>query len=95
MELRQLFQAVLWKWIKQGERSSRMRKRPIDILTPRENRLIALLAGGLSNRQIGEKTRATECAVKNQMHGIFLKTGRENRVQVAIDWMTGRIPRTV
>jgi two-component system response regulator DevR len=65
-------------------------KRPIDTLTPHDRRIIALVAEGLSNRQVGEELQITERTVKNEMYRIFIITGAENRMQLATAWMAGR-----
>ena len=53
-------------------------------LTEREREICALVAEGLSNRQIAEKLYISEGTVKNYMSVIYDKTGIHDRVQLAI-----------
>ena len=53
-------------------------------LTEREREICALVADGLSNRQIAEKLYISEGTVKNYMSVIYDKTGIHDRVQLAI-----------
>lgn len=62
-------------------------------LTPRELQIIAALARGLSNKQIGELLGITEKTVRNHMSEIFQKLGLRNRNQVlSLLATTGRMP---
>jgi DNA-binding NarL/FixJ family response regulator len=53
-------------------------------LSPRQREIAKLLAQGLSNREIAEKTGLSESTVKHNNETIFLKIGAENRTQAAI-----------
>lgn len=53
-------------------------------LTPEEDRIIALVAFGLTNKDIAEIVGATEHGVKNHLKTIFHKTGSRTRVQLAL-----------
>lgn len=53
-------------------------------LTGREQQILALIAGGLTNRQIGEKLTLKEKTVKNYVSGILSKLGLQRRTQAAV-----------
>lgn len=50
-------------------------------ITPREHEILALIAEGLSNRQIGDRIFVTESTVKSHAYRLFDKLGVERRVQ--------------
>ena len=63
---------------------------PLDGLTPRETDILALIAEGLSNREIGERLFLAEKTVKNYVSGILAKLGMQRRTQAAVlatEWM--------
>lgn len=53
-------------------------------ITPRELRVIALLAEGCTNREIAKIIRTTENVVNNYLRTIFDKTGMWNRLELAL-----------
>ena len=63
---------------------------PLDGLTPREIEILALIAEGLSNREIGGRLFLAEKTVKNYVSGILSKLGMQRRTQAAVlatEWM--------
>ena len=56
---------------------------PADELTPQEQKIVALVAEGLTNRQIGEKVHLAEKTVKNYVSNILMKLGLSRRAEVA------------
>jgi DNA-binding NarL/FixJ family response regulator len=52
-------------------------------LTPREREVAALVADGLSNKQIARRLHITVGTVKHYVHQILEKTGLRGRVQIA------------
>lgn len=54
------------------------------ILTPRELKLVNLVAGGLSNKQIAEKLYITEGTVKVHLHNIYDKLQIKSRVGLTL-----------
>lgn len=63
---------------------------PLDGLTPRETEILALIAEGLSNRQIGGRLFIAEKTVKNYVSTILSKLGMQRRTQAAVlasEWM--------
>jgi two-component system response regulator DevR len=53
-------------------------------LTVREREVLALIADGLSNRQIAGRLLLAEKTVKNYVSAVFLKLGMERRTQAAV-----------
>jgi DNA-binding NarL/FixJ family response regulator len=64
-----------------GARRSRT---PLDALTPRERRLLRLLAQGRSNREIAGELAISEKTVRNQISLITAKLGVADRVQAVL-----------
>ena len=50
----------------------------------RERQVLALIADGLTNRQIGERLGLAEKTVKNYVSSLLLKLGVESRTQAAV-----------
>ena len=53
-------------------------------LTEQERKILALIAEGLTNRQIGERLFLAEKTVKNYVSSILAKLGLERRTQAAV-----------
>jgi len=53
-------------------------------LTPQEQRVLSLIARGLSNREIGEQLKIEETTVRYHVTHILTKLGLENRTQAAL-----------
>ena len=53
------------------------------LLSPQENRVVALLAGGCTNKEIGDQLGLTEKTVKNYLATIFSKLNITRRTQAA------------
>jgi two-component system, NarL family, response regulator DevR len=52
-------------------------------LTPQERKILALVAEGMTNRQIAEKVFLADKTVKNYVSNILMKLGLERRAEVA------------
>jgi two-component system nitrate/nitrite response regulator NarL len=64
--------------------------RSFDVLTTRENEVMALLVEGLPNKLIARRMGVTEATVKNHVHNILEKTGAHTRGEAAAKYRTGR-----
>jgi two-component system response regulator DevR len=60
------------------------RDEKLESLTAREREILALIADGLTNRQIGERLFLAEKTVKNYVSGLLSKLGMERRTQAAV-----------
>jgi len=66
------------------------RNSPLAGLTPREREIVALIAEGLSNREIGTRLFLAEKTVKNYVSGVLAKLGMQRRTQAAVlaaEWL--------
>jgi DNA-binding NarL/FixJ family response regulator len=61
------------------------------IFTEREYEIVALIAKGLSNREISKQLFISEGTIANYISSILGKTGLEHRTQVAIYYLTGEV----
>jgi two-component system nitrate/nitrite response regulator NarL len=57
---------------------------PLEDLTEREHEILELVAGGLSNKEIGQQLHLTEKTVKHHMTNILQKLQVRNRVEAAL-----------
>lgn len=67
--------------------------RPSDkltLLSAQERRVLALLAEGLTNKEIGDKMNLTEKTVKNYLATVFDKLGITRRAQAAAIYVQGQ-----
>ena len=55
---------------------------PFSELSTREQQVITLVCGGLSNKEIAEKLGVTEGTVKAHLHAIFEKLGVRSRSEL-------------
>ncbi|MEO7124147.1 MAG: response regulator transcription factor [Lacisediminihabitans sp.] len=63
-----------------------------EALSARENEVLALIAEGLTNRQIGETLALAEKTVKNYVSSLLSKLGLQRRTQAAVLRMETRGP---
>lgn len=77
-----------------------LNSRGSDLLTPREEQVVALVAEGLSNRQIAQELSLSEHTVKKYLFRVFDKLGISSRVELVLyavnngdirpaEWMLG------
>ncbi|HET7397188.1 MAG TPA: response regulator transcription factor [Intrasporangium sp.] len=71
--------ALRQRWAAEGDDDPRLRS-----LTPTERRILDLVAGGLTNRQIGLQLSLAEKTVKNYVSSVLAKMGLERRTQAAV-----------
>ncbi len=64
--------------------SGSMRRVERGDLSARDREMLQLLASGLSNRQIAERTRLAESTVKNNLSSLFRKLGVRDRTQAVL-----------
>ena len=57
---------------------------PADPLTPRESEVLALIAGGLSNKRIARELGIAEKTVKTHVGHVLAKLGVSDRTQAAL-----------
>jgi two-component system response regulator DevR len=57
---------------------------PLSSLTEQERRILDLIGGGLTNRQIGERLFLAEKTVKNYVSSLLAKLGMQRRTQAAV-----------
>jgi DNA-binding NarL/FixJ family response regulator len=55
-----------------------------DLLSKREEQVVRLVAGGLTNREISQQLRLSEHTIRNYLFRIFNKLGTSNRVELAL-----------
>ncbi|MGB3764130.1 MAG: response regulator transcription factor [Ornithinimicrobium sp.] len=60
------------------------RQRQLEVLTPQEQRVLALITEGMTNRQIGAHLSLAEKTIKNYVSSILAKLGLERRTQAAV-----------
>lgn len=56
----------------------------LELLSPQERRVLALIGEGMTNREIGEKLFLAEKTVKNYVSSLLAKLGYERRTQAAL-----------
>ena len=63
----------------------------LQTLTRRQHEITALVAEGLSNKEIGRLLKITEGTVKLHLHAIYSKLGVPNRTALALTTLTPAI----
>lgn len=80
-----------------GRQVDSSRMAPLEDLTPRELDVVALLAEGLTNRQIGARLFITEGTARLHVKHILSKLGFTSRAQIAawaVEHGLGAAPET-
>jgi two-component system, NarL family, nitrate/nitrite response regulator NarL len=67
-----------------GSAGERALASPLEDLTEREHEILEQVAGGLSNKEIGQQLHLTEKTVKHHMTNILQKLQVRNRVEAAL-----------
>ncbi len=67
-----------------GQKGSGSTEAGLEKLTPREREIIAMLARGISNKEIARKLDLAESTVKIHVQGILRKLNLTSRVQAAV-----------
>jgi DNA-binding CsgD family transcriptional regulator len=76
--------AVVWRYLRSGPRAAATGAGPRAWLCAREREVAGLVALGRTNREIADALVLTEGTVANHVRRILLKTGAENRTQLAV-----------
>lgn len=79
-----IFDSPLRHRVVERIRDKQVRDPRLDALTTRESEVLALIAEGLTNRQIGEVLALAEKTVKNYVSNLLAKLGLERRTQAAV-----------
>ncbi|HYM77013.1 MAG TPA: response regulator transcription factor [Candidatus Dormibacteraeota bacterium] len=66
----------------------------VNLLTPREEQVVALVAEGLGNRQIAVELNLSEHTIKKYLFRIFEKLGISSRVELVLYAVNNGDPRT-
>src|SRR3984893_18174057 len=77
--------------IKQGQRTATIVDHNPHDLTAREEEILALVALGMSNKEIARRFNCTERTVKHHMTNIMQKLNVRNRVQAAVKFPRARV----
>jgi DNA-binding NarL/FixJ family response regulator len=75
----------------QGRAGARFKGEIAEPLTEREREVIRLVAGGFSNREIGEMLGLTEGTVKNHVSRLLLKLDARDRTSAVLKAITSRL----
>ncbi|MFT8704317.1 response regulator [Bifidobacterium aquikefiricola] len=70
-----------------SRQADQSRSNPFANLTNREQRISALIAEGLDNRDIAQQLYLSEGTVRNRISDILAKLNLNNRTQLAIRWL--------
>ncbi|HSR86341.1 MAG TPA: LuxR C-terminal-related transcriptional regulator [Streptosporangiaceae bacterium] len=65
-----------------GEKSRPRTLEARDQLTPQELQIVQMAAGGLSNREIGEKLHLSHCTLGSHLYRAFPKLGIRSRTEL-------------
>ncbi|MFE9929728.1 response regulator [Streptomyces sp. NPDC005533] len=57
---------------------------PVSAITPREREVLGLLGVGLSNKEIADRLHLGVTTVKTHVASLMAKTGRDNRIRLAV-----------
>jgi two-component system response regulator DevR len=60
-------------------------------LTPRQEQILALIAEGMTNRQIGARLGVAEKTIKNSVTGLLASLNLQRRSQAAVYSVTRRL----
>ncbi len=75
----------------QGRGDARFKGEIVEPLTEREREVIRLVAGGFSNREIGEMLRLSEGTVKNHVSRLLLKLDARDRTSAVLKAIASRL----
>ena len=67
--------------------------RGMRLLTPREEQVVALVADGLSNREVAQELSLSEPTIKKYLFPIFDKLGISSRVELVLYALSHGNPR--
>lgn len=65
---------------------------PVRRPTPRQRQVVELVAGGLTNQQVGHRLGMSPRTVRKHLEGLFALSGARSRTELAVWWREGRAP---
>ena len=74
-----------------GHASAQRDEGPAEVLSERERDVVRLMAGGFSNREIGEMLGLTEGTVKNHVSRLLLKLDARDRTSAVLKAIASRL----
>lgn len=88
-----VMQEVVFDKIKSNIKNDKEPEGKIDksLFTERELDIMALIAKGLSNKEISKQLFISEGTIANYITSILGKTGLQHRTQIAIYYLTGKV----
>jgi DNA-binding CsgD family transcriptional regulator len=82
------------QWLRSPDEPRVLRRPKRPPLSPMESRIIELVAGGLTNRQVAGSLNVSEKTVESNLTRLFAKTGCRSRVELAAAHLQGRLVLT-
>lgn len=87
---RSILSPELIRRVSEGLRDPRPTDERLTSLSLRERQVLALIADGMTNRQIGDVLSLAEKTVKNYVSSLLMKLGLERRTQAAVFQLQSR-----
>jgi DNA-binding NarL/FixJ family response regulator len=62
-------------------------------LTPRQGQIVALMAEGLSDKEIARRLRVSPATVRTHIDRLFADNGIHTRTEAVVAWMRDQVTR--